>query len=97
MNKEQIIELAKQACDKYKADAWHNGFWTITQEELERFAQLIRNQTLEDAALIVESLQAENEKLKYVFGVSSQVIELEKKLAQAQAEIGRLTQSKESK
>lgn len=54
MNKEQIIELAKQACDKYKADAWHNGFWTITQEELERFAQLIRNQTLESAAKICD-------------------------------------------
>lgn len=56
MNKEQIIELAKQACDKDKVDAWHNGFWTITQEELERFAQLIRNQTLESAAEICDNV-----------------------------------------
>ena len=30
-----------ESCDPDKEDAWHNGFWTITQEELERFTKSI--------------------------------------------------------
>ena len=41
MTREDIILMMRDACDKDKVDAWENGFWTITQEELERFAQLI--------------------------------------------------------
>lgn len=41
MTKDDIIEMAKEACDSDKVDAWHNGFWTLTQEELERFAALV--------------------------------------------------------
>ena len=41
MKKEDIIKMAKEACDSDKVDAWHNGFWTLTQEELERFAALV--------------------------------------------------------
>ena len=41
MNREDIIKMAREACDQDKVDAWHNGFWTITQEELERFAALV--------------------------------------------------------
>jgi hypothetical protein len=36
---EDIIRMAREACDKDKVDAWHNGFLTLTQEELERFFQ----------------------------------------------------------
>ena len=39
MNRDNVIRMAREACDKDKVDAWHNGFWTLTQEELERFAQ----------------------------------------------------------
>ena len=41
MNRDDIIEMAKKSCDSDKVDAWHNGFWTLTQEELERFAALV--------------------------------------------------------
>lgn len=41
MIREDIIRLAREACDKNKVDAWHNGYWTITQKELEHFAALV--------------------------------------------------------
>ena len=51
MTRDDIIKLAREACDADKVDAWHNGFWTVTQEELERFAALVaaaeREATLE--------------------------------------------------
>ena len=41
MTREDIIRMAREACDADKVDAWYNGFWTLTQEELERFAALV--------------------------------------------------------
>lgn len=41
MTPDEIIKMAKEACDSDKVDAWHNRFWTLTQEELERFAALV--------------------------------------------------------
>jgi Mg-chelatase subunit ChlD len=41
MTKDDIIKMAKKSCDSDKVDAWHNDFWTLTQEELERFAELV--------------------------------------------------------
>jgi|688.fasta_scaffold1653326_2 hypothetical protein len=41
MTRDDIIRMAREACDKDKVDAWHNGFWTLMQEELERFAALV--------------------------------------------------------
>ena len=41
MTRDEIIEMAREACDPDKVDAWQNGFWTLTQEELERFAALV--------------------------------------------------------
>ena len=43
MDKQDIIAWAREACDEDKVDAWQNGFWTLTQEELERFAKLVRD------------------------------------------------------
>jgi len=39
--KTDVIRMARGACDADKVDAWHNGFWTLTQEELEKFAALV--------------------------------------------------------
>lgn len=39
MNKDRVKEWIEKSCDKDKVSAWCNGFWTITQEELERFAK----------------------------------------------------------
>jgi hypothetical protein len=41
MKRDDIIKLMQQACDPDKKPAWHNEFWTVTQEELERFAALV--------------------------------------------------------
>lgn len=41
MGRKQIIRMAREACDADKVDAWYGGFWTLTQEELERFAALV--------------------------------------------------------
>ena len=41
MNRDDIIRMAREACDTDKVDAWHNGFWTLTQEEIEQFAALV--------------------------------------------------------
>ena len=41
MTRDEIIRAMRSACDKTKVDAWKNDFWTITQDELERFVALI--------------------------------------------------------
>lgn len=41
MTQDDIIGMMREACDAGTVDAWHNDFWTITQEELERFAALV--------------------------------------------------------
>lgn len=60
MNREDTIRMARESCDKDKVDAWHNGFWTLTQEELERFAALVRAAALEEAAGVVEQTPFSN-------------------------------------
>lgn len=40
MTREDVIQLAREACDKTKVDAFYNGYWTITQDELERVIHL---------------------------------------------------------
>lgn len=54
MTRDDIIKLMQQACDPDKKPAWHNGFWTITQEELERFADLIAASEREACAKVAE-------------------------------------------
>lgn len=41
ITRDEIIRMAREACDPGTVDAWKNDFWTITQEELERFAALV--------------------------------------------------------
>jgi hypothetical protein len=52
MTKEDIIKMAREACDSDKVDAWHNRFWTLTQEELERFAALVASAEREACAKV---------------------------------------------
>ena len=49
-----IISMAREACDTDKVDAWHNGFWTVTQEELERFAELVAAHERDACATIIQ-------------------------------------------
>lgn len=41
MTRDEIMALAREACDPGTVDAWKNGYWTLTQEELEHFAALV--------------------------------------------------------
>jgi hypothetical protein len=56
MNRDEIIRMAREACDPDKVDAWKNGFWTLTQEELERFAALVAKAEREACAKLCEDL-----------------------------------------
>ena len=56
MNRDDIIRMARKACDTDKVDAWHNGFWTLTQEELERFAALVAAAEREACAKLCDDL-----------------------------------------
>jgi sulfur relay (sulfurtransferase) DsrC/TusE family protein len=55
MTRDEIIKLMREACDKNKVDAWSNGFWTITQDELERLATLVATAEREACAKLFES------------------------------------------
>jgi hypothetical protein len=50
--RDEIIRMAREACDPDKVDAWKNGFWTLTQEELERFATLVAEAEREACAWV---------------------------------------------
>ena len=55
MTRDEIIKAMRSVCDKDKVDAWQNDFWTITQEELERFAALVTAKEREECAKLFES------------------------------------------
>ncbi len=56
MTRDEIIRMALEACDVDKVGAWSNGFWTITQEELERFAALVAAAEREKDAQVCEAI-----------------------------------------
>ena len=47
--------MMRESCDKDKVDAWNNDFWTITQEELERFAELVAAHEREACAKVADA------------------------------------------
>lgn len=47
-----IEALAREAADKDKVDPYHNGFWTLTTEELTRFAHLIREALVQELVAV---------------------------------------------
>ena len=55
MNREDIIRMMRSVCDTDKVDAWHNEFWTVTQDELDRFAALVAAAEREACAKVCET------------------------------------------
>jgi hypothetical protein len=53
---EDIIGMVRKACDPDKVDAWQNGFWVLTQTELERFAALVAAAEREACARVCRDL-----------------------------------------
>jgi hypothetical protein len=54
INQDNIIKLVEKASDIDKVYAWQNGFWVLTQEELERFAKLLLSEECETCAQIAD-------------------------------------------
>jgi hypothetical protein len=57
MTRDDIIRMMQSACDTDKVDAWHNEFWTVTQDELERFAALVAAAEREACAELCEEME----------------------------------------
>jgi len=66
-----VIEMAREASDPDKVDPWRDGFWILTQEELERFASLVRADEREACADIVED---EIKRTKPVYSPTADII-----------------------
>ena len=60
MTRDDIIRMMQSACDTDKVDAWHNEFWTVTQDELERFAALVAAAEREACAKLCDELRDED-------------------------------------
>ncbi len=58
MTRDDIIKLMRESCDTDKSEPWDNGFWTVTQEELERFAALVAAAEREACARVCEETTA---------------------------------------
>ena len=54
-----IIEMAGKAFETPGVEpAFRNGFWTVTSEELERFAELVRADEREECAKVCEGINS---------------------------------------
>lgn len=62
MTKEQVIELAKQAGFHITHDPFTGGHWLAQHDAecFERFAKLVRNAALDEAAQKCEKLESEH-------------------------------------
>jgi len=59
MTRDDIIKMAGEAVDPdIIAPAWDNGFWTLAQDELERFARLMAAAEREACAKVCEGWAA---------------------------------------
>ena len=59
MNEEKITSLLREAINANTSEAWSNGCWTITQDELERFARYVEMDTLNEVGKRIEALTRE--------------------------------------
>jgi len=58
MTQAEIIAMLRASCDKDKVDPEQNGFWVIHTPELEAFAKLVAQHTLEEVAREFEKMKA---------------------------------------
>lgn len=55
MNDEEVSCLMYECCDKDKVAAFHNDFWTITQEELVRFSRLVASHQRDEILTLIKA------------------------------------------
>jgi uncharacterized membrane protein len=61
MNKEDIIRMAREACDQAPREDWNSTAWVFGDETLERFAALVAAAEREACAKVCEILEAEDD------------------------------------
>ena len=61
MDREDIIKLAREACDQAPRDDWNSTAWVFGDETLERFAALVAAAEREACAKACEDIDTEYE------------------------------------
>ena len=61
MNQEDIIRMAREACDQAPREDWNSTAWVFGDETLERFAALVAAAEREACAKVCEILGAEDD------------------------------------
>jgi len=61
MNREDIIRMAREACDQAPREDWNSTAWVFGDETLERFAALVAATEREACAKVCEILGAEDD------------------------------------
>jgi hypothetical protein len=57
MTKDDIIRMVLEVRDPEKVDPRQGGFWVLTLQELERFANLVADAEREECAKLCDELQ----------------------------------------
>jgi putative NIF3 family GTP cyclohydrolase 1 type 2 len=56
MNREDIIRMAREACDQAPREDWNSTAWVFGDETLERFAALVAAAEREECAKVCEAI-----------------------------------------
>ena len=56
MNREDIIRMAREACDQAPREDWNSTAWVFGDETLERFSALVAAAEREECAKVCEEI-----------------------------------------
>jgi putative NIF3 family GTP cyclohydrolase 1 type 2 len=65
MNHQDIIRMAREACDQAPREDWNSNAWVFGDETLERFAALVAAEKEKQIIDILERLQQRNDSHNY--------------------------------
>jgi hypothetical protein len=74
MNKEDIIRMAREACDQAPREDWNSTAWVFGDETLERFAALVAAHERESCARLCDVLAVHPEYASDITKVAAQAI-----------------------
>jgi hypothetical protein len=63
MDREEIIRMARGACDQAPREDWNSTAWVFGDETLERFAALVAKHEREACAKVCEEVESRAEEL----------------------------------
>jgi hypothetical protein len=61
MTRDEIIKMAREVWEEGTVDPFCNGYWTLTQQELERFADLVAAAEREACASLCDRVGYDHE------------------------------------